>query len=192
MPFQLVLKEPPTENAKSVGENIFFENLPFDYKVYALYYPAAMPDEALEAKLRALGAITGGNLLVNIGRLDDPQLDKIASLFQVKSYSVIIVTAVDALASAGAHYLSAYARLDSKHFLDSPDRVVDCVQRLFNLFIQGKVSDAIAKAKWSQRQELVAWVANVFTNALKSLGGFIAARDISVSLYEGKFELKQH
>jgi len=192
MPFRLVLKDAPTENGKEVGENIFFDNLPFDYKVYALYYPAAMLDEALEAKLRDLGAITGKNLLVNIGRLNDPELGKIATRFEVKKYPVIVVTAIDALASPTDHYLSAYARLDSKHLLDSPDRAAQCVQSLFNLFIQGKVSEAIAKAKWRQRQELVALVTDCFIGALRSLGGFVAERDISVSLVEGKFELKRH
>jgi hypothetical protein len=190
MAFRLILTESP-EPGKDFGENVFFDNLPSDYKVYVFSYPAEMPDTTLEDKLRELGNITGNNLFVNIGRLADPQHDKIVKLFGVKNYPVIIVTAIDALASPAQDYFTAYARLDSKHLLNSPEKTVECVQKLFNLFIQGKVSEAIAQAKWRQRTELVVWLTHFFTEPLKALGGFIAERDISISLLGGKIELKR-
>ncbi len=191
MPFQLNLVEGPGGGKKAVGDNILFDNLPADYKVYALYYPGEMPDIALESALRDLGNIAGKNLLVNIGRLDDPQYVEVVRRFGIKEYPVIVVTAIDGLASPTDEFLTTFARLDSKQLLSFPERTVECVQKLFNLFIQGKVSEAIAQAKWTERKGLLLSLTGFLTDALQTIGGFIAQRDISVSLLEGKFELKR-
>ena len=196
MAFRLVLTQPPANDRKDVrdkdvGDNIFLADLPSDYKVYALYYPGAMPDVALETKLRDLGNVTGKNLLVNIGKLNDPQYDRVVAYFGVTEYPVIVVTAIASLASPLEDYVTTYARLDSQHLLNSSDRTVECVQKLFNLFIQGEVAKAVSKAKWSQRKEVLLSLTHLFANALKSVAGFIADRDISVSVLEGKFELKR-
>lgn len=191
MAYKLVFAERPAEDRKDFGENVYLDGLPADYKVYAFYYAGTMSNKPLEDKLRELGDITGKNLFVNIGRLSDPRHDEIVERFAVKKYPVIIVTAIDALASPAGEYLSAYARLDSKHLLDSPDRTIECIQELFNLFMQGKVSEAMSHAKWEQRANLVARLGYFFAGALKGLRDFIAERDISVSVLEGKFELKR-
>jgi hypothetical protein len=95
MAFRLVLTERP-EPGKDFGENVFLDNLPSDYKVYVFSYPAEMPDTTLEDKLRDLGNITGNNLFVNVGRLDDPQHDKIVKLFGVNlkrvPFPVVLLT----------------------------------------------------------------------------------------------------
>ena len=102
------------------------------------------------------------------------------------------MTAIDALASPAGEYLTAFARLDNKRLLDFPDRTIECVQELFNLFLQGNVSQAISRAKWKQRKELLNGLTNFFAGALKSLRDFIFERDISISVLTGKFELKKH
>jgi hypothetical protein len=67
-----VLTEPKGERTKDVGENVFLDDLSYSYKVYLFYYPSALPNEVLEDRLRRIGEMTGRNLFVNIGRLDDP------------------------------------------------------------------------------------------------------------------------
>src|SRR5215813_5561786 len=153
MTYRLVFEERPSEGNKDVGENVFLANLPSDYKVYAFYYPGNSPDDSLEDKLRELGNSTGTNLFVNIGGRNDPEYGEIAKRFEIEAHPVIIVTAVDALASPQGEYMSAYARLDSPKLLASADRAVRCVEELFNLFIRNEVSKAISHAKWQQRAE---------------------------------------
>jgi hypothetical protein len=193
MTYQLIFSERPVEgqNTKNIGENVFLADLPTDYKVYAFYYGGAMGNETLEDRLRALGEITGNNLLVNLGHLNDPQFDEIEKRFGIEQFPVIIITAIDSLASPADDYLTTFVRLDSKYLLDSPDHTVECVEKLFNLFIQGKVSEAMSHAKWQQRTELLRALGNLFTAGLKSLKDFIDERDISISLLEGKLELKR-
>jgi hypothetical protein len=194
MAFELVLAEeepkgPEAGAAKGVGR-LFFSDLPDDYKVFLLYYRAGMADKDLEDMLVDLGENTGKNLLVNLGSAADPTYDLITKRFDIREFPVIIMTAVPDLASPDNEYLTAYAKLDSKQLLSSPEKTVQCAEKLFNLFIQGKVAEAISKSKWTQRAELAGAIGQVFTNALKAVGGFIASRDISVSVLEGKFELK--
>ena len=145
MSYQLTLNEPKGERAeKAIGENVFLDNLWSAYKVFIFYYPGAMPNEGLEEGLRRLGMVTGENLFVNIGRLDDPKFDEIARKFGVEGLPVIIVTGVDGIASLkDANDLSTtYVKLDNKDLLKDIRSSVECVQKLFILFIRGTISEA--------------------------------------------------
>jgi tetratricopeptide (TPR) repeat protein len=70
--YRLALSENVTGTAMAVGDNIFFENLPHDYKVYVLCYPGTDMNEELRNKLTSLGEQSGKNLLVNFAKLNDP------------------------------------------------------------------------------------------------------------------------
>jgi hypothetical protein len=192
MQYSLVFSDPPApgSGARDFGENVLFENLPAEYKVYAFYYPGDMADPALEQALRNLAETTGKNLFVNIGRLNDPQLDKIVTRFQVDHYPVIIVTADASLASAEGETVTAYARLDDKRLLKAPERAVECVRELFNLFLQGKVADAVARAKGRERAEMARAVGEFFLGALKPVAAFISNLELSFSLADGKITVK--
>ncbi len=85
MPFELVATELAIPGGKAVGENILLANLTDDYKVYAFYYPGQPPNAALEKQLRALGKDTGKNLLVNIGRFNDPEFDRVVKMLGSRS-----------------------------------------------------------------------------------------------------------
>jgi hypothetical protein len=194
MSYDLVFTDPsPSEKSveRDIGENVVFSDLPSDYRVYALYFPAEPPNGALENSLRDLGRKTAKNLMMYFGSQGDPNLDRILPRFEIKSYPVIVVTALADLASPVDDYVTTYARLDSKHLLNSPERAVQCVEILFSLFLQGEVAKAISQAKWTQRTELASSIARVFGSALKAIGGFIAERDIVISLAIGKLELKR-
>jgi hypothetical protein len=190
MAYQLVFAEPPAAD-KAVGDNVFLDDLPLSYKVYLFYYAGSMADEVLEKRLRELGDITGNNLFVNIGKLDDVKHDEIERRFEITKYPVIVLTATPDLASPPGSYLSAYARLDSDHLLNSPDQTIRCVQEVFNLFNQGKVAEAISRAEWRQRKEFLGWLSHFVVDAVKGILKFVNERDISVSVVEGKFELKR-
>ncbi len=189
MGYQLVLTEPVEEKtgAKVVGENVFFNDLPSDCKVYLLYYPRAMPNIDMENKLRGLGNKTGNNLYVNIGGLDDPDYDMIANKFNIRSNPVIIITAIDKFASTPTEFSTAYVKLDNKKLLNSSDLTIDYVLEIYNLFIRGKISEAISKQKGDALKSLIK---GIIIDALKGIQGFMAEYDISVSFFEGKFELK--
>jgi hypothetical protein len=191
MPYQLTFSELINEQTRDVGENVFLDNLPSDYNVYLFYYPGAMPNETLESHLRNLGNSTGKNLFVNFGKLNDPNYSKIANLFQIKNLPVIVMTAVADLASPVSSYFNVYIRIDNKKLIDNPDKTVEFLQKLFNLFISGNVAEALNEVKKDDRKLLIASFTKVVGDALKGLGKFISETDISFSVVEGKFELKR-
>ena len=197
MSYSLVLNRPrasetpETGGHRDIGENVFLAALPAEYQCYAFYYPGPMPDPPLENALRALGEQTGRNLFVNIGRLNDPAYGKITRLFDIKSTPVIVLTAVAPLAPAETDEGSVYVRLDSPGLLGSAERATRCVNEIFTLFIRGDIAEAVARGKSAKRTELVRSVAGVIGPALSSVWGLVADRDISVSVFEGKLELKR-
>jgi hypothetical protein len=195
MPYQLILSEPTIEgkcSRKDVGKNVFLDNLPSGYPVYLFYYPGAMPNQDLESKLRDLGDITGDNLFVNIGRLNDSRYQEIVSMFSIKDLPVIILTAIDKLASPSTKFLTMYARIDDKKLMESPDLVLQCSQTIYNLLIQGKIAEAMRHAKQTKRRALISRLKKTVLNALKEIWEFVKDVDISVSLIEGRFELKHN
>ena len=192
MSYQLIFSEPAKDVEKDVGENVFLENLPAEYKVYLFYYPDAMGNEELESQLRKLGEMTGKNLFVNIGSLNDPNYNKIAGNFQIKKLPAIVMTATADLASPPSEYLSSYIRIDNPKLLNEPDKIRDLLQKLFNLFISGNIADALKEAKKDNRKTLLAKIGKIIADAVKAIGKFIDERDINISFLEGKFELTRH
>jgi|RhiMethySRZTD1v2_1073278.scaffolds.fasta_scaffold634647_1 hypothetical protein len=174
---------------KAIGENVFAAEMAAAFPCYVFYYPGAMLDPTLEHGLRAFGEQTGQNLFVNIGRLNDPAFGKVAKLFGIVRTPAIVVTAIAPLSTPEGANLSAFVRLDSALLLASPDRTLKCVDKLFILFLQGEVARAIATGKWSQRAELLQLLAGCIRGAFGSVRDFVAERDLSVSLFEGRFEL---
>lgn len=197
MGYQLAWVEKEPEAGASdlkIGEargvtRVFFNDLPEDYKVFLLYFRAAMGNKALENALVELGDNTGKNLLVNLGSAADPSYEMITNTFDIERFPSIIMTAVPDLASVGGY--TTFAKMESRELLSSPERTVECAEKMFNLFLRGDVAKAISSAKWTERGELAKAVLGVMGSGLKAVGNFVASRDISVSVLEGKFDLKR-
>lgn len=195
MSFNLVHEAPPGDVgggvAKDIGDNVFLRDLPAEYAVFLFYYPSAMPDDELEEALTGLGELAGKNLLVNIGRLNDPEFARVVKLFEIGAYPVVVITAAGHLAASADGSLSAFVRLDDKNLLSDPVRTADVAQRIFTLFLTGEVAKALSTAKSVRRKEGLRAVLNVITRALAPVAHFFADRDIAVSLATGTFELKK-
>jgi hypothetical protein len=191
MPYQLVLSEREESATRDVGENVFLDQLPSDYPIYLFYYPSAMPNEDLETALRRLGEITGQNLFVNIGRLNDPRYRDIARRFKIKPLPVIIMTGIDKLASPPEDFFTAFVRIDSKGLLASPDLTVQCLQKMYNLFIEGRISETMKEFKKDRRDVVIIRLKGILSNALKGLWDLVKDLDVSFSIIDGKFEVKR-
>ncbi len=192
MSYRLVLREKTEAHTKDIGENVFFNNLDSDYRVFLFYYAGVLPNEELEDKLRDLGEITGKNLFVNIGKLNDPNFGLMVSRFGITQYPVIIMTAVDELASIKeGDFPSAFVRIDSKNLIDSAELTVKSVERIFSLFLTGQIAQAIEKSRQDNRNALITRIRGLVADALKQVAKYLSDKDISISLFEGKFEIKK-
>jgi hypothetical protein len=188
MTYQLILSEPKGEGPeRDVGQNIFLDDLQAAYKVYVFYYPGAMPNEGLETKLQKLGQDAGTNLFVNIGKLDDPKYYEIAKKFGIKKKPVIIMTGIDGIASLndGSDFSTVYVKLDNKDLFKDIESTVESIQRLFNLFIQGDIFQALEQGKKDN-----AFLKRKIVDTLRGIGRFLRDKDIEISLLEAKFAIK--
>ncbi len=175
------------EITKGVGENVFFNDMPSDYEVYVLYYAGTSLNKDLADKLRDIGNIAGKNLFVNIAKLDDPNYRKIANKFGIRTFPTIIITAVDNLASPPSDNSTAYVKMENKRLLSSPDIAAACVDKMFNLFIEGKIAEAMREQK---RDVHISNIKGVMNDALRGMLGYLKEWDISFSFIEGRLELK--
>jgi len=186
--YQLVLlKEKPKGVPMDVGENIFFDNLPLDYEVFLLCYAGTGMNEDLRNKLTSLGEQSGKNLLVNFAKLNDPNYTKIRNAFDIEVFPTIIVTGIGVLASPPTEYSTAYVKMDNKQLLNSPDQAAECVERVFNLFLAGEISEAIKDQNRAARN---AALNKVLKTALGGIRGFLREWEISFSFINGTFSLK--
>ena len=190
MPYQLVLAQDTETKTRHVGDNVFLDNLPHSYPVYMLYYPGALPDEIVEEKLRTLGTLTAPNLLVSIGKLDDPNYRTIARRFEISNLPAVVITAIDTLSSPPTEFLSAYVRIDDRRLFQAPDVLISCLQQIVHLFLQGKVAEAIGSAKKRTRLTLLSHAKDLVTANLKDIVALIQRLEVAVSAVEGKLELK--
>lgn len=175
------------ERTKDIGENVFFNDLPFDFKVYILCYGGTGLNEELADKLRNLGNISGNNLFVNIAKLDDPNYNKIANTFEIKTFPTIIIIAINKLASSPKEHLTAYVKIDDKKLLNSPDLAIECIDRVFNLFIQGRISEAV---KGQSRCLISFRIKSVINEAFTGMTGYLKEWEISFSFITGTLEIK--
>ncbi len=191
MPYQLVFTEPESELKGPTLErgagSVFFDNLPADYKVYLFYYSGVNVNNDLVKKLKAFGKITGQNLYVNIGRLDDPSYRKAVAKFGIRKFPTLIVTAVESLASPPGEDSTPCIKIDDKNFINSTEAVFQFLEKTYNLFMDLRIAEAMKE----KNKDLRAFHIKGFLNdALKGLSGYLKEWTFSLSLLEGKFEIK--
>jgi hypothetical protein len=100
------------------------------------------------------------------------------------------MTAVGELAAADHDLLSTYVKLDGK-LLASPDRAIKLIEELYLLFLKGDVAKAIRKAGHQNFAEFARTVGRFVLAALTQVGAYIADHDFTVSLVQGRFEVKK-
>jgi hypothetical protein len=140
---------------KAVGDNIFLANLPTSPKVFAFFYPGSDDTSKVEERLRTLGQKTGDNLFINFGTLTDPDYDQAVECFGIGPLPVIVVTAVAPLAATPTGK-TVFVRLDGKSLIERPDVLVRTVEELFNLFLAGKLLQAVMVGSAQQGKAAVA------------------------------------
>lgn len=182
LPYQVVFS-----GTKAVGENIFFRDLPLDFKVYLLCYAGTKMNEELRSELISFGENTGKNLLVNMAKPDDDNYEMIQKRFNIKLFPTIIITALSEIASPPEENSTAYVRIDNKKLLSSPDLAMDCIVKIFNLFIGGNISEAMAEHQHNMRKFRIT---GFLKDALKSLKGFGKNWTISFGFMGARIELK--
>ncbi len=172
------------------GESIFLASLPTSPKVFAFFYPGDVDTDEAERRLRALGQRTGDNLFVNIGSLVDPDYKRAVQRFGIGPLPVIVVTAVSPLA-ATPDGETAFVRLDGKSLFAKPEELVRTVEELFNLFLGGKIVQAVMSAWTKEGMATLVAAAEQVWAVIQPVITWVARKDIKLEFAGAKIEVKQ-
>lgn len=173
----------PQKGTKAVFENVLFNDLPSNYAVYLFCYPGTDMNESLRKKLTDLGNIGGEVLFVNFATKLDRNYITMRNLFDISTWPTIIMTGIEKLASPPMDSCTAYVKIDDKHLLDSPELAVECVEKVFNIFLDGKISEAIKVQNRAARNARLNDVLNKAWTGVKQW-------EISFSFVEGRLSVK--
>jgi hypothetical protein len=174
---------------RGVAESVFLSSLPTNPKVFAFFYRGSTDWDEVEKRLRALGQKTGDNFFVNIGTLADPDYPRAQERFQIEELPVIVVTAISPLAATPAGD-NAFVRLDNRSLFEKPDELIRTVEELFNLFLGGKISRAVATGWKQEGKAALSAATQRIWSVIKPVITWVAERDLVLEFLGVKIEVK--
>ncbi len=189
MTYQLTLSTPHASGTRNrdVFENVVLTDIPRNYEVYLLCFPGTNMNEDLRQELEKFGSYGGEMLFVNFATRLDRNYGMIKDMFNITTWPTLIMTGTEKLASPPTDHCTAYLKMDNKELLNTPDQAIECVERLFHLFLEGEVAKAIQVQKSSAREAVLK---DILAHALNGVVGFLRQWEISVSFIEGRLSLK--
>jgi len=176
-------------NDRNVGENVFLSDVPKDSKVFLFFYPGGLDTDDVERGLRDLGNRTGDNLFVNFGSLADPDYRSSVERFGIKLLPVIVMTAIAPLAETPTGE-TTFFRLDSVSLFERPADLLRTVEKLFNLFLDGKVTEAARSGQIAQGQAAAASLAGRIWRIIQPVITWLSRLEITIEAATGKIEVK--
>ena len=177
------------EGERDFSESMLLQDISEKYKVFLLYYPAVARNFELEDKLKELGESSGKNLLVNIGSIGDDDYNVANALFDIEKTPVIVMSAVSEFAHSSEENTTAYIKFDDERLLNNTDLTIKAVDNMFNLFLSGKIREAILETKSHEKKAKINFITNRIIEGLKGVYDVIKGFEITISLLDGQFEI---
>ncbi|MCW4010884.1 MAG: hypothetical protein NWF05_09740 [Candidatus Bathyarchaeota archaeon] len=163
--------------------------VPSDSKVYIFYIPGIVNYPELQKTLNAWGKTTGKNAFIGLLSADAPDYETIITYFQIKKSPAVVISGAPAFATAEEenNATTGFARIDNSKVLGNQTEIVECIQEIYNLFIQNKVKEAISTAKKEGfKQNLKYYLGKVKDSAGKAINEFLKNHDVSIDVFQGK------
>ena len=163
-------------------------DVPSDSEVYIFYIPGITTLPELSNTLISWGKTTGKNAFMGLLSGDAPDYKTIVSYFNVKKSPAIIISATPAFASDNEKAATtAYARIDNLRMLSNQTEITECIQEIYNLFIQNKMKEAISTAKKEGfKENLTFYLGKLKDNAGKAVNEFFKTHDVNIDVFKGK------
>jgi hypothetical protein len=163
-------------------------DVPSNSEVYIFYIPGITTLPELSNTLISWGKTTGKNAFVGLLSSDAPDYKTIISYFNVKKSPALIISATPAFASdTEKAATTAYARIDNLRMLSNQAEITECIQEIYNLFIQSKVKEAISTAKKEGfKENLKFYLGKLKDDAGKAVNEFFKTHDVNIDVFKGK------
>jgi len=184
-------KNPDPNVRKLAAEQLkLATQIPSDCEVYVFYIPGIKDkNQDLQKTLTDWGAASGKNVFVGMLTQDAFIYKQIIKLFNISNAPAVVVSALPKFAT-DEEYKNArtvYARIDNEKLIRDQDESIKCIQKIYNLFLQGQVKQAIADAKKAQwRESFNYYLGRLRDGAGHALSEFLKREKIVVDILKGQ------
>ena len=143
-----LLFRPQTTTKLAVPDLTLAEQIPEDCDVYVFYVPGMLKYEDLKKALLEYGKDAGKTIFVGVWLLASKKYKEVIKTFKIKDSPAVIVSAKSMFSTNPKDKTDvAYARIDNHDILNDLNKASTCITETINLFLQGKVKDAVINAK---------------------------------------------
>jgi len=170
-----------------LGENVYLDKIPQDSKIFVFYFPhESLSYSELEIKLRKYGKESENGIFVNMGKIGSSTYFKMVEDFEIVSLPVIIVTGVQEVAviETNEGEKTVYAKIDNKTLLNSPNKTMETIAEIVNLFILKKFSLIPQRVRGAERKALLLKIKDQIFEVFRNI------KEISFGLTDGVLTLK--
>lgn len=192
---ELYFEKNPDPNVRklAVEQLKLASQIPSDCQVYVFYIPGIKDkSQELPKTLTDWGAESGKNVFVGLLTKDAPDYRNIITLFKISNTPAVVVSALPRFAT-DEEYKNAttvYARIDNDRLIGDADASIKCIQKIYNLFMQGQVKQAIADAKKAQWKKSFNHYLGLLRDAAgHALSEFLKGEKIVFDLLKGQITI---
>ncbi len=140
--------QPQAVTKMTVEKLTLAEQVPPDCDVYAFYVPGMLKFEDLEKALLDYGKDAGKTIFVGKWAKDSPIYKGVINAFEIKGGPVVVVTAKSIFSANPQDKTEiAFAKIDNQNLFADLPRASNCITETINLYLQGKVKEAMINAK---------------------------------------------
>jgi len=181
-----------TQIFKAFVNKVYLGEVDPDCKVYLFAFTGMNQlNPKLREALAKWGKETGKNLFIGFWAKDDKDYQKALHLFHFQKSPAIVVTATSKLSFMDETAETVYARLDDEKILQDDkflDLAVKTFDRLYLLFLNGRVKEAIKEAEKADDKRRMLEFLRGLKDFLGSVGKFLDTHKISIGFGQFKFE----
>lgn len=156
-------------------------DVPDDCDVYVFYIPGMTSYDDLKKALTDYGKAAGKNIFVGLWELSAKPYKEILTYFKIKKSPAVIVSGPPKWSTDGqAPTQTAFARIDNPKVLNDLKTATDCISQTCNLFMQGKVKQALSSARKDQfKASLEYYLKKLGSGVIQVLQKFSISFDIA-------------
>jgi hypothetical protein len=123
-------------------------DVPDDCNVYVFYLPGMKTYDDLVEELKKYGKDAGKNIFVGIWSLGATSYSSLLTAFKIKDSPAVVVTGNPKLSTDGKTPAeTVFATISNKNLLNDTEKAGDVINRTCNLFMEGKVKEALSSAR---------------------------------------------
>lgn len=181
---KLYLIPPPSAGTRIVAPRVYLDDVPGSCQVYLFMFSGHEDLTELNKELTKFGEKTGKNLFVGFWAMDDERYKECLEAFKLEDLPAIVITAKQEIAGLKKQRGTIYAKIDNKERLKEVDKMMDAIERIYNLFLLEDFKKAIKQA---ERANKINFIQKFISKIRPFIGKFL--KDHKIELKWGPFSL---